>query len=95
MVRSCKLAPNLFPRGISPEDYKRRAHRLYAAGVDNLYFWDCYQRTNFDPSWSALRRLGHKEELADWYARGGPPVERPRRSLSRFGDWDLSYVTPG
>ncbi len=92
---ACKLAPNLMPRGISPEDYKRRADALYQAGVDNLFMWDCFGRINFDPSWTALSRLGHKEELAAWRARGRPPIERPRSQLTRIGDWDLSFQTPG
>ena len=91
----CKLALNLMPRGITPEDYKRRADALYRIGVENLYFWDCFDRINFDPSWTTLTRLGHKEELADWRNRGCPPVDRPRSALTRIGDWDLSYQTPG
>lgn len=91
----CKLAPNLMPRGLTPEQYKRRADGLYRAGVEHLFFWDCFGRTNFDPSWSTLTRLGHREELADWSARGGPPVTRPRSELTRIGDWDLTYQTPG
>ncbi|MBL9190951.1 MAG: hypothetical protein JNJ82_01255, partial [Opitutaceae bacterium] len=50
---------------------------------------------NFDPSWTTLARLGHREELAEWSARGGPPVTRPRSDLTRIGDWDLTYQTPG
>ena len=91
----CKLAPNLMPRGLTPEQYKRRADGLYRAGVEHLFFWDCFGRTNFDPSWTTLTRLGHKDELADWSARGGPPVTRPRSDLTRIGDWDLTYQTPG
>jgi len=91
----CKLALNLMPRGISPEDYKQRADALYQVGVENFFFWDCFNRINFDPSWTTLARLGHKEELAEWRARGQPPIERPRSTLKRIGDWDLSYQTPG
>ena len=91
----CKLALNLLPRAIEPEDYKRRADALYAAGVDYLYFWDCFERTNFDASWSALRRLGHREELADWRKQGRPAIVRPGQAVLRLGDWTMSYGTPG
>ena len=73
----CKCAINLMPRYLPPEVYKRRADALYRAGVDHLFFWDSHKRINFDASWSAIRRLGHKEELAQWRASGGPAVDRP------------------
>lgn len=91
----CQLALNLMPRQILPEDYKRRAHALYQAGVENLFFWDCYQRNNFDASWTTLARLGHREELAAWAEAGNPRTARGRSKLTRIGDWDLSYGTPG
>ncbi len=91
----CRLALNLMPRQIAPEDYKRRAQALYAAGVESLFFWDCYQRNNFDASWTTLTRLGHQDELNDWAAQQRPPVARGRRTVSVLGDWDLSYGTPG
>ena len=92
---SCQLALNLMPRQILPEDYKRRAHALYQAGVEHLYFWDCHHRNTFDRSWSTLSRLGHREELAEWARQGSPPVARPQTELSKIGDWDLTYGTPG
>lgn len=91
----CRLALNLMPRQIAPEDYRRRAHALYEAGVEYLFFWDGYQRNNYDRSWSALRRLGHREEIAQWVRQGGPPLARPQNKLTQVGDWDLSYGTPG
>lgn len=91
----CQLALNLMPRQVTPEDYLRRAHALYSAGAENLFFWDSYQRNNFDPSWTALTRLGHRDELAEWANRGRPAIMRPRRTLVKIGDWDLAYGTPG
>jgi uncharacterized lipoprotein YddW (UPF0748 family) len=91
----CKLALNMMPRQLTPEQYRRRAHSLYEAGVEHLFFWDSDQRNDFDPSWSTLRRLGHKEELAAWVRAGSPRVERPGSSLKKLGDWDLGYATPG
>ena len=54
-----------------------------------------YQRNNFDRSWSALRRLGHRDELSEWVRQGSPELARPHSALSQLGDWDLSYPTPG
>jgi hypothetical protein len=90
-----RLALNMMPRILSPEVYQSRAHALYRAGVEHLFFWDCNARYDFSPSWSALRRLGHREELAAWAKRGSPPFERPGQDLYKLGDWDLRYVTPG
>ncbi len=91
----CRLALDILPRAMPPEDYMRRVYALYAAGVENLCFWDTYSRTNFDRSWSILRRLGHKEELTQWAQSGSPAVEKPQGRLVRIGDWDWSYDTPG
>ena len=92
---SCKLALSLLPRQLSPEDYCKRAHSLYQAGVTNLFFWDTNQRTYLYPSWPQLRRLGHKQEIADWAQAGSPKFDRPGTNLIRIGDWILRYVTPG
>lgn len=51
----CKLALNLMPRVLSPEEYRRRAHRLYEAGVQHLFFWD--RCGGHGRTWDALRRL--------------------------------------
>ena len=69
----CRLALNIMPRSMTPEDYKRRAHGLYQAGAENLFFWDSYTRTNYDPDPGprSSSRLGHKAEVADWPACGG------------------------
>jgi uncharacterized lipoprotein YddW (UPF0748 family) len=90
-----RLALNMMPRILPPEVYLRRAHALYSAGVDHLFFWDCNARYDYGPSWSTLRRLGHREEVAAWAKRGSPPVERPGQDLRKLGDWDLRYATPG
>ena len=93
---SCRLAPNVMPRDLSPEEYRRRASALYAAGVENLFFWDsATRRANFSASWNALRRLGHKEEIASWTEAGEPSLANPTHVLRRLGDWDMRYVTPG
>lgn len=63
-------------------------------GLENLFFWDTNARDDFGPSWSALRRLGHREELAEWAQKGATSFERPGQKLYQLGDWDLRYVTP-
>ena len=92
---SCKAAFNIMPRQLSAETYRTRAHRLYEAGAEHLFFWDCNGRHDYSPAWSALRRLGHREEIAVWVRAGAPQLARPGSNLRRLGDWDLSYVTPG
>jgi uncharacterized lipoprotein YddW (UPF0748 family) len=92
---SCKAAFNFMPRQLSPETYRMRAHRLYEAGAEHFFFWDCNGRHDYSPAWSALRRLGHREEIAAWARGGALRLPRPGSQLRRLGDWDLSYVTPG
>jgi hypothetical protein len=87
----CRAAPNLMPRELPPETYMRRAAALYRAGANGLYFWDSYQRTDYSDSWSALRRLGHREELEAWELAGSPRCRTNRNPLRRLGNWDLSY----
>ena len=91
----CKLALNIMPRQIAPEEYRRRLHALYEAGVENFFFWDCYQRNDFSRSWSVLRRLGHRDEIRRWVRDGSAQIERPGSQLLKIGNWDLSYATPG
>src|SRR5262245_24869646 len=92
---SCKLALNLMPRQLPPEEYRRRALALYRAGAEYLFFWDSDQRNDFDPSWNALSRLGHRDELEAWARAGSQKLERPGNQLKKLGDWDLGYATPG
>lgn len=91
----CELAPNMMPRVMPPETYLRRANRIYDLGVDRLFFWDTNARYDFSPSWSTVRRLGHKAEVKRWADAGSRAVDRPGRKLLKLGDWDLTYATPG
>ena len=61
-------ALNLMPRGLTTEEYHRKAHRLYRAGVEHFFFWDGIGRVPKVP------RLGHKEEVAAWSAASEPPI---------------------
>ena len=95
---SCVLAPNLMPRHMTPEEFRRRATTVYSAGVEHMFFWDCAGgsgRANFRDMWNALRRLGHRDEIDAWWASGELDLSNSRMDLRKLGDWDLSYVTPG
>ena len=85
----CRLALNLMPRGLTAEEYHRKAHRLYGAGVEHLFFWDGIGRVRKVP------RLGHKEEVAAWSAAGEPPILPSATRLRKLGEWDLTLETPG
>ena len=92
------LAPGVLPRFMSPEEFRRAAARIYGAGVDHLFFWDCAGpafRTNLRPMWSALKRLGHRDEIQAWVEAGEPALSSDIVPLSRLGDWDTVYETPG
>ena len=95
---STVLAPNVMPRSMSPEDYRRTAATVYGAGTNHMFFWDCAGgagRANFGHAWNALRRLGHKEEIEAWVYAGELDLPRPSTPLREWAGWNLSYVTPG
>ena len=95
---SCRLAPNIMPRQLSPEALRRRADALYDAGVEHLFFWDSdvlQPRSNNAGSWNAIRRLGHRDEVKAWREAGEPGLDTPTMEIRHLGDWDLSYRTPG
>jgi hypothetical protein len=88
----CKIAPNIMPRELGPATYMQRAAGLYEQGVDGLYLWDGYSRCDYSDSWCALRRLGHREELAAWVRAGKPPpVALGTDRLLQVGEWDMAY----
>ena len=92
------IAPNMMPRQVSAEHLRRRASGLYRAGVQQLFFWDCAGgsgRANYGDMWSALRRLGHLEEIENWRAVGEADLASPRHDMRSLGDWNLGYQTPG
>ena len=85
----CKLALNILPREQSPKSFRETAARLYAAGVEYLFYWDYDPRfrAQYGPHWNALRGLGHRD--------GMPSLATPSKPLHKLGDWDLSCDTPG
>ena len=95
---ACTLAPNVMPRHMSPEDFRRKAHMIYGAGTEHLFFWDCAGpsgRANLRPMWNALRRLGHRDEIAAWMAAGEPALGDWTVPLDRLGGWDMTVIAPG
>ena len=73
----------------------RRAHALYQAGSDHLFFWDTNARNDFSPAWDALHRLGHRRKLEEWSAAGMPEHKPAGSRLRKLGHWNLDYETPG
>ena len=67
---NCRLHADMLPRQMSPADFRQRALEYYEVGADGLAFWDIStaseHRLCYLDQWSMVRRLGHKEELADW-----------------------------
>ena len=91
----CILAPNVMPRQMSPEDFRRMADMLYGAGAEHMFFWDCEGRSNYKASWNALRRLGHKDEIEEWTKAGEPPLSAPLTRLRTLGGWNMEAIAPG
>lgn len=93
---STNVAMSLLPRQMSAETYRERAAGLYGVGAENFFFWDCTPgRGNYSDSWSALRRLGHREEVNAWATAGKSSLSTPALPLNVLDGWDLSYATPG
>ena len=65
---ACQVYAEMLPRQMAPEVFRKRALDNYQTGVDGLAFWDAdtENRLSYKDQWSMLRRLGHREELADW-----------------------------
>ena len=93
---ACRLAINIMPRRMSPEAYRLKAAALYGAGVEDLFLWDsdAGNRADFGEAFSALRRLGHREEVAAWVASSQSSLRVPGMDVRRLGDFDVSYEVP-
>ena len=85
----CLLAPNLMPRALTAEEYSRKAHMLYEAGVERFFFWDGIERVR------RASRLGHREEVSDRIEEGEVTVVPTSIRLRTLGIWDLNTETPG
>ena len=85
----CQVAFNLMPRDMDARQYRRKANALYQLGVEHLAFWDTAITGGRDSE--ALRRLGHREEIAEWISAGEQVLERPSSPLRKLERWDLDY----
>ena len=85
----CELAINLMPRDLSAQEYYRLAHSLYQSGVERFFFWDGLSRAR-----KALR-LGHREEVEEWFQQGQPSLFPTAVRLWSVDGWDLRVETPG
>ena len=65
-----KLYPDLYPRRQPPAASMHAAATLYDLGCDGLALWDTYARVHRISEWAMMKRLGHRDELADWRAAG-------------------------
>ena len=94
---ACEVAFNLMPRQMSAETYRRRAAGLYGIGAERFAFWDCTPELRADgtSAWSALRRLGHRDEVLAWAGAGEPELGVGPVPVRKLAGWDLSYATPG
>lgn len=89
-----KLAPNLLPRRAPATSYLNRAAGLYRRGVENLFIWDVNHRYGGTPAWSAIRRLGHLDDILSRAGRE-PVDETPGHRLRLLADWNLDMMCPG
>ena len=85
---NCRLAPNLMPRGLSGSGYQELAQRLYALGIENLFFWDGLERVR------KVLRLGHREEIVGRSRYPDDKIPAAMR-LKKLGRWELTTETPG
>ena len=63
---SVQYYPEIMPRTMPPEAFRIRALQNFAAGADGLCFWDTNGRHQRLKEWSMIRRLGHRDQLAEW-----------------------------
>ena len=63
---SVRYCPEIMPRTMPPATFRDRALEYYAAGADGLCFWDTNGRHQRLKEWSMVRRLGHRDQLAEF-----------------------------
>ena len=90
----CELALNLMPRALTSHQFYDLAYRLYQFGVERFFFWDGLGRTGGVGRWRKVPRLGHRQEVEEWFEQGRPSL-RPACRLWSVDGWDLRMETPG
>ena len=87
-----KIYIEIMPRQLSNEEFKRRALDLYNCGAERIALWDTNCRCFPKAMWSTVRRLGHKDELADMDVGEGEYYRRFR--IYRIAGADISRYEP-
>jgi hypothetical protein len=65
----CGIYPDIFPRRMPADEFRKRAMAYYDVGADGMGFHDLYWRLHRKSEWAMLRRLGHRDELPAWRAQ--------------------------
>ena len=87
-----KVYFEILPRHMSVEEYRARALDIYNSGADGIALWDTYSRAVVKSTWSAVRRLGHKETLADMDLGEGELYRT--LFMLKIGEHDLNRFNP-
>ena len=91
---ACKVYPNVMPRHMPSSEYRKLAKFYYDEGADGLLFWDTYQRHDGSSQWETMRRLGHREELAQVLTENEPREEPKLRPLLRLAGHHMHRYSP-
>lgn len=83
---SCELFPDVLPRRMPANEFRKRGIEYYAAGADGMSFHDLYWRIHRKSEWAMLSKLGHRQEmqLPAWKSRCGD-FFRKRKLVSLMG----------
>ena len=65
----CGIYPDIFPRRMPADEFRKRALSYYRVGADGMGFHDLYWRLHRKSEWAMLRRLGHRDEMPAWGER--------------------------
>ena len=82
----------ILPRQMSNEQFKARALDLYDCGAERIALWDTYGRAMIKTTWSTVRRLGHKNDLANMDVGEGELYRT--LFMLKVGDRDLNRFNP-